>query len=255
MNGTHAGKRLPAFTLIEMLVVMVIIGLLVALLLPALRMARERARQASCKNQLHQFAVAVEVYRSNFSEFDPPWLSSMYPVYVPSAEVFICPSDPTRGEEGGRPEWFSDAGYGASQYSETDDTDDCAARPEIKAMRNPEIHRCSYLYEFCAAKCSWWSDNATDASGYVWADFDHDGFVSWREAKRTEQRGLEFKDGKIEVNEDRIYGGHVPMVRCFWHARRGKSLHKEIVLNLACENKNIYESPVFGEGWQQMADK
>ena len=58
---------------------------------------------------------------------------------------------------------------------------------------------------------------------------------------------------KIAVNQDKVFGGAVPMVRCFWHAREGKSLATEPALNLACEYKNIYMSPIFGEGWEQAA--
>jgi prepilin-type N-terminal cleavage/methylation domain-containing protein/prepilin-type processing-associated H-X9-DG protein len=55
------------FTLVEMLVVIVIIAILIALLIPAVGAARGAARSTSCKNQLRQFGIGMQVH----AERDP----------------------------------------------------------------------------------------------------------------------------------------------------------------------------------------
>ncbi|MPM34694.1 hypothetical protein SDC9_81281 [bioreactor metagenome] len=61
--------RKSGFTLIELLVVIAIIAILAAMLLPALSAARERARSASCVNQLKQLALASAMYTQDNREY------------------------------------------------------------------------------------------------------------------------------------------------------------------------------------------
>jgi len=59
------------FTLIELLVVVAIIALLVAIMLPSLRMARAQAYEVSCRSNLHQIHLALEVHANERNGWYP----------------------------------------------------------------------------------------------------------------------------------------------------------------------------------------
>lgn len=63
--------RSRGFTLIELLVVIAIIAILIALLLPAVQEAREAARRTQCRNNLHQFGIALHNYHDVHEMFPP----------------------------------------------------------------------------------------------------------------------------------------------------------------------------------------
>ncbi len=56
------------FTLIELLVVIAIIAILAAILFPVFARAREKARQASCLNNVKQLALSISMYAQDYDD-------------------------------------------------------------------------------------------------------------------------------------------------------------------------------------------
>ncbi len=84
LAGSRAGARWQerglagqtAFTLIELLVVIAIIAILAAMLLPALSKAKYAAKNAQCRNNLHQLSLALQIYVTSNQAFPPYYPTS-----------------------------------------------------------------------------------------------------------------------------------------------------------------------------------
>jgi len=214
--------------------------------------ATRRTEEERCEANLRRLAAALKQYREDTGEL-PPWLSCLYPKYVDDVSVFVCPCDPSGGLEGGVPPWST-----GHQFLETDDTPTCRAlsyvlyhgkRVEARSLRNPAVPGCSYVFEYCAARCSWWAPGwrhrYPDMAG------NRDGVVSWREAKSlVEERGLQ-PDGTFDASKG--FGGDVPIIRCFWHLPRDTWEGVDAVLNVRVGDGSIYRSDASGDGWQRAA--
>ena len=94
-----SARRRAGFTLVELLVVIAIIAILASLLLPALAQAREKARAAACRSNMHQLALGVVMYADENSEFFP-WPGdvdrNLPPDWVFGGQTDTFPKNPDR---------------------------------------------------------------------------------------------------------------------------------------------------------------
>jgi prepilin-type N-terminal cleavage/methylation domain-containing protein/prepilin-type processing-associated H-X9-DG protein len=81
--GDRQNASAEGFTLVELIVVVAIIALLASLLLPGLARAKDLAKTTSCKNNLRQLGIALNLYTLDHERF--PGNGAVYGVNLPGS--------------------------------------------------------------------------------------------------------------------------------------------------------------------------
>ena len=81
----RGGRKMPArrksgFTLIELLVVIAIIAILAAILFPVFARAREAARKTNCSNNMHECAIALQTYWTDYDATLPSSCNTFFSI-------------------------------------------------------------------------------------------------------------------------------------------------------------------------------
>ena len=98
--------RRRGFTIAELLTVIAIIAILAAILFPVFARAREKARSASCANNLFNIGLSLRLYSTDHDGGYPPVEDDLTPLlgkYIINSKVFLCPSNTNQNIPMGAP--------------------------------------------------------------------------------------------------------------------------------------------------------
>ena len=234
-NDTHdMNRKTGGFTLVEMLVVIAIIAMLAGMILPVLSQARRKGVDAECTSNLKQFGSALELAKTDNNELLPGRLTSLYPSYVDNEKLFLCPADPTKGREGGKPDGDEDPhGTGETWESDIDET-----------VAKGFAFNSSYFYEFSEVECTWdYSSIGTDEE----ITGDADAKATWSQVKYYQLRhGDDYSRSPAAGEHDFYPEDRFPVIRCFWHTFATNVTRDKIIKNLAFSGR-VFESPTYWE--------
>src|SRR3954468_7672349 len=88
-------RRIPAFTLVELMVVVLIIGVLIGILIPVVTTIKKKAQAADSMAQLNALRGAIEAYQQTYGAYPGPLRDDMMfavPPGTPPLPMGIAPN-------------------------------------------------------------------------------------------------------------------------------------------------------------------
>lgn len=253
MNKRH-------FSLIELLITIAVIAILAGLLMPALNMAKQKAIDLHCINNLKQFGTAFMTYRSDSEDKMPMWSSDLYPIYMASAKTYECKRDMNRKNiTFPSTEWRLNVPGAATderKFVEAYDYPSSQAEegrsvPADDPRRKLKI---SYFYEFAATPASW--ELAEKAKGATWWELKYYQ-IEALSPKEMIVEGMDPEQKKLFEKDDAKFKTRLatfPVLRCFWHMK-GMTPESDNtpVYNLSYDGSVFYSGPPAWEvnSWTQ----